>query len=428
MERLQNLIGTIRSRRLLFDLGQVGAATTVANVLLYLFQLVVGRSLGPEDYSLFSALFGIVYLGSNLANSVQVSVAKLVSSALARSDSTQAGTIVTSILMQVIVIGAFLFGAFALAASSIASYLHSDSVLPVLITGLVIILFLWVPVTMGALQGAERFRAYAGVLLTFASTRLLFAIAALATNLGTLGVLVGAGIASLVTAITGLALVKPPITLRKITYPDRESFLKVLPAAVIGTIAIGLPGSADLFLVRHFFSAEQAGLYAGASILGKVVLILPMAVSTVLLPRFTHDRTLENTSLRLLYRGVLLTAVISGATCVGFVLLPRLALSILLGPEYASADSLVPLYAITMFLFSLSVVFLHYNFAAGQTTYFYFILLPHLALQIILVYAFHQTLSQVLMILLATHVSLLICSYLFTWILGSHQTSQEARL
>ena len=110
------------------------------------------------------------------------------------------------------------------------------------------------------------------------------------------------------------------------------------------------------------------------------------------------------------------------------VLLPRLALSILLGPEYASADSLVPLYAITMFLFSLSVVFLHYNFAAGQTTYFYFILLPHLALQIILVYAFHQTLSQVLMILLATHVSLLICSYLFTWILGSHQTSQEARL
>ena len=80
-------------------------------------------------------------------------------------------------------------------------------------------------------------------------------------------------------------------------------------------------------------------MYAGASILGKVVLILPMAVSTVLLPRFTHDRTLENTSLRLLYRGVLLTAVISGATCVGFVLLPRLALSILLGPEYASADT-----------------------------------------------------------------------------------------
>ena len=428
MDRLQSLIAIIQSRRLLFDLGQVGAATTVANILLYLFQLVVGRSLGPEDYSLFSALFGIVYLGSNLVNSVQVSVAKLVSSALARKDSIQAGAIVTSILLQVVIIGGVLFVVFMLTAPSIASYLHSNSVLPVLVTGFVILLFLWVPVTLGALQGAQRFRAYGGVLLTFASSRLLFAIAALAANLGTLGVLFGAGMASLVTAITGIILVKPPIIPRRITYPGRESFLKVLPPAVIGTIAIGLPGSADLFLVRHFFPPDQAGLYAGASILGKVVLILPMAVSTVLLPRFTHDRTLANTSLRLLYRGVLLTAIISGVTCMGFVLLPRIALSILLGPDYTNAANLVPLYAITMFLFSLSVVFIHYNFAAGQMTYFYFILLPHLTLQILLVYAFHQTLSQVLIILLAAHISLLLCSYLFTWILGLQQNRKEAEL
>lgn len=87
-------------------------------------------------------------------------------------------------------------------------------------------------------------------------------------------------------------------------------------------MAILIPTSADVVIVRHFFSPFDAGLYTAASILGRIVLFLPMAVSLVLFPKFVHNWTLGDSSRGLLYRGLGLTALLSGAVCSVFALLP----------------------------------------------------------------------------------------------------------
>lgn len=404
----------ILERRLLLHIGQVGVATTLANVLLYLFQLVIGRGLGPREYGLFGALFGIVYLASALANGAQVTVAKFVASARAAGGGTEVGAPVTTALFGMILLGGGFLVAFSLGASLIAAYLHSDSAMPVVVTGVVISLFLVVPVVQGALQGAQKFYLFAAFLVVYAGSRLGFGLMALGARTGIIGVLGAVGLASLLTAVLGLAVIRPPLRVSLASFLPRGDFTSAILPALIATLAIVLPGSADVFLVRHFFPAEEAGLYAGVAILGKVVLFLPGAIVTVLFPRFTHDWTVGDGGSRLLYSGLGLTALVSGGVCGGFLLFPGLALSLLLGAEYVGAASLVPFYAAAMLFFSLSVVLIHYNFAAGRQVYFYLVLLPHLLLEVVLIYVIHQSLTQVLLVVLGMNVSLLAASYAFT--------------
>ena len=103
-------------RRLLLEVGQVWVAVMLANVLLYLYQLIVARGLGPQEYSLFGALFGIVYLTSALANAVQVSVARFVAKSSASADSADTGQLVTSSLLRVLLLGGSFLIVFSLAS------------------------------------------------------------------------------------------------------------------------------------------------------------------------------------------------------------------------------------------------------------------------------------------------------------------------
>ena len=116
----------IQRHRLLFEIGQVWIAGSLANLLFYLFHLVVGRSLDSEDYSLFGALFGIVYLSGALANGVRFSVERFVASSRAGAGGGDPGMVVSSALLQMVLLGAGLVVAFSLASPFIGSYLHSN--------------------------------------------------------------------------------------------------------------------------------------------------------------------------------------------------------------------------------------------------------------------------------------------------------------
>ena len=399
--------------RLLVQLGQVWVATVLANALLYVFHVAVGRSLSPADYGLFGALFGIIYLSGALSNGVRVSIAKFVANSGEENGGTGTGPLVTSAILQMLLLGGAILLAFGLASPLIRSYLHSGSLAPIIVTGVVVGVSILMPVTQGALQGAQKFRFFAGNLLMNASSRLLLGLAALGLKFGITGVLAAIGVASLLATALGLAMIRPPATVSLKALPV-GTFARLLVPTVIGSLAIFIPTSADVIIVRHFFSPVDAGLYTAASILGRIVLFLPMAVSLVLFPKIVHHWALGSSTRGLLYRGLGLTALLSGGVTLVFIFLPKFTLNVALGGDYDGAEDLVPLYAGAMFLFSLAVVFLYYHLATGQTSYLYLLLLPHIVLELALIYVLHQSLTQVILVLLGVNASLAVSSLVFT--------------
>lgn len=220
-------LGTL-NRRLSIEMGQVWVATILANALLYSFHLIVGRNLSPQDYGLFGALLGIVYIASALSNGVRISPARLVAHSKVGGDAANAGLLVTSALFQMSILAVGVLLAFSLASSLIGSYLHSTSLTPVITTGIVVFASLFMPVTQGALQGGQRFPLYSGALLLNASSRLLLGGAALGLKLGITGVLAAIGLASLLTTALGLAVIRP----------SGSVSLKVLPVGTFARVLI----------------------------------------------------------------------------------------------------------------------------------------------------------------------------------------------
>ena len=398
--------------RLLLDMGQLWVAATLANILFYLFQLVVGRSLGPEDYGLFGALFGIVYFAGAFSNGVRTTVAKFVAESQA-AGGIGSGPLVSSAMLRMVMLGAGVLFLFGLGSPLIGAYLHTTSVTPILVTGAVIaVSFLW-PVLHGALQGNQRFLLFSAALILFAGSRLALGGAGLAMNLGITGVLAAIGLSSLMAMALGLAILRPPLSLTLRVLPA-GALAKVLIPTAIGSFAIAFLTSVDVIIVRHWFSPVEAGLYTGAAVLGRVVLLLPTGVTVVLFPKIAQEWAFGNSGRGLLYKGLGLTALVSGGACLGFVIFPDLTLSLLLGSEYSSAAGLVPLYAATMFFFSLAIVYLYYHLATGQMAYVYLVLIPHLLLEVTLINVFHQSLTQVVLVLLFVNLSLAALSHVFT--------------
>ena len=99
--------------RLVIDVGQVWVAAMTANVLLYLFQLMVGRNMAPEEYGLFGALFGLVFLAAALSNGIQVSIAKFVSETLVARNTVAIGLLTGTAMIQVVVLAVVGFAIFA---------------------------------------------------------------------------------------------------------------------------------------------------------------------------------------------------------------------------------------------------------------------------------------------------------------------------
>jgi len=59
--------------------------------------------------------------------------------------------------------------------------------------------------------------------------------------------------------------------------------------AVLGMLAITCLTIDDLVAAKATFSAHEAGLYGADSLIGRVVLYLPLAIVTVLLPRWRRN-------------------------------------------------------------------------------------------------------------------------------------------
>lgn len=396
--------------RLFLEIAQVWVAVTFANLLLFAFHILVGRGLGPQDYSLFGALIGVVFIFGALANAVRVAVAKLVATSAAADDGPATSQIVGSSLLQMAVLGTVIFLVLLLASPLLRTYLHSPSMKPIIATASVIAVSVLMPVTWGALQGRQRFTWFSLMQVVNAGTRLALGWGCLTLKLGTTGVVSAIGVSGLITAGFGLALLRPSLAAPFRALPGR-SIASLLGPTLIGSIVVSFPTSVDVIIVRHFFSADEAGLYTGASVLGRIVLFAPVAVILVLFPKMAAEWERGGSAYHLLYMGLALTALLSGVLSLGFAILPDFALSLFLGSEYRGAENLVAPYAAAMLLFSLAIVFLQYWLATGQLRYVYAVVVPHMVLNVGLMYVFHESTEQIVLVMLSVSASLVILSF-----------------
>jgi O-antigen/teichoic acid export membrane protein len=256
------------------------------------------------------------------------------------------------------------------------------------------------PVVAGTLQGQQRFVAFGLTRLAYAANRFIVA-ALLIGGLGTagLGAVAALPIGSALALAGGLILLGREIWQRAPALPADlvRSSLRLSTAAFIAFAAYMGLQSSDLVWANRLFSSEEAGTYAAAVLLRRVLALLPGVITIIMYPRAVAliaqkqlpDRLLAKSLGAITFSNVLLLIV--------YLLFGDLIISLMFDGQYESAVSLLPTMALAMIGYGIAVVWLNL-YLATRPTLFVLLLGGTVILQNLLLAAYHQSLEQVTLI------------------------------
>jgi O-antigen/teichoic acid export membrane protein len=185
------------------------------------------------------------------------------------------------------------------------------------------------------------------------------------------------------------------------THRVRYDWRRILNAgagAAAATIAIALMGSADVILVKHYFPEHAAGLYAAASLGGKMLLYLVGFVPTVLLPQ-AADRHARGARTREVLAGSL-AMLVAVALC-GLFIFYFFGLDVLhalVGHAFDAAAPLLVKYGLAMVLLALTNSLTFYGIATHRLAFTVPLLICTLGTLAAIV-SFHSTLATVVEIM-----------------------------
>jgi O-antigen/teichoic acid export membrane protein len=392
----------------------VFAASMVGCGFSYLYQIYVGRALGPERYGAFGSLFAIFYLLSVFSGAVQAGGARFISKYQAMGDKDKIGSFLYGMMKKAALLGGAGFLVFVLISSGVASFLKIDSTLQVVILGTVILFSFLTPATMGALQGLQRFYLFAILGAMTMGLKFAYGFVLVDMGYGVSGALGAVTLSTMTIFVLSILFLLPYLQSgRKGNgHNFRELYLYSVPALLI-MMCLAFPSNLDVILAKHYFEGQEAGLYTAASVMGKIVLFLPGAVAAVMFPKAAKMSILGQNTMALFNRSLIYTGLLSGAAAATFIAFPGL-IGTIFGKTYMGASSITSVYVMAMTVFSLTWIVAQYCLAVNDLMYTY-LLTAFTAVEFLVMAFLHGSVMQMAWILLVVNLLLFVLSYMYVF-------------
>jgi O-antigen/teichoic acid export membrane protein len=343
-------------------------ATFVANVLGYGYQVVMARLLRPEEYAVLTALFGILILESISSQVIQSATAKLAAQYRARDEeaalhafvrrwAARVGGGAAAVGLLVALLSGVIAGALALPALSVT------------LLGLTLFLALVFTFGLGLLQGLARFVWMGTALIAQAGARLAVGVLLVLAGFGVDGAFTGAT-AAIALSLGVLALPLVPLfraargsTVKHELGPAETRFFALSAVVLLAYAALT---NIDAVLARSLLRADEAGAYAGAITMGKIVLFAPVAIGFLLLERTARAHARGEDTDRALYLALAFVLATSGLVALAYVLLPEFLVPIVVGSQYPDTAKIVGTYGVAALANALLNLWISYFIGRGE--------------------------------------------------------------
>jgi O-antigen/teichoic acid export membrane protein len=343
-------------------------AIAIANVLGYGYQVVMARLLRPEQFAVLTALFGILILESISSQVIQAATARLAAQYRARDEEAALHAFVRRWSVRVGAGAAAVGLLIALLSGVIASALALPAV-SVALLGLTLFLALVFTFGLGLLQGLARFVWMGTALVAQAGSRLAVGVALVLAGLGVDGAFTGAtaaiAISLFVLAIPLLPLfraARTSVVVHELAATETRFF--ALSAVVL--LAYAALTNIDAVLARSLLGPDEAGAYAAAITMGKIVLFAPIAIGFLLLERTARAHARGEDTDRALFLALAFVVATSGLVALAYIVLPELLVPIVVGSQYPETAKIVGTYGVAALANALLNLWISYFIGRGE--------------------------------------------------------------
>jgi len=383
----------------------------IVNVCNLLFQLISMRLLSNAEYGVLGSMLSIFGFSCfsvwALSRGVTHYTAILKEQGKARAIMPLAKMVSIDIFITMVV----LFGVLYLVRSKLCHFFNLDSFLPfALMFGAVMFLTLH-GIYNGILQGLQSFKSSTISSVFQGVSRFVFLLIGLIGGLVTTNALsahmfsyafgLGVCVWFVVRIISRLPknYTEGDRITRRIFYG--YSFLYLL-----AWVSFALLMNLDLLVVKHYFDAETAGIFAKIVVLGRMAIFLPLPVASALFPKVVTKGESTDQTWRVLIKGTFLVGLIVFLVVIIAGLFATPILRIMHVPEGNNTLFI----GVLCSLVPLSFVFLLLSYELAQRRFI--VIFPLIAVAItytVLLYLFHSSLWEIVVCLGGCSIVIFIC-------------------
>ncbi len=376
----------------------------------YGYNLILGRLLGPQQFADAAILITFLLVLSFIAMTFQLSTAKF--SVL--FEESVFYTFIRNVYRYALWIGVALGIGVLLFAEMLQEIFNTQTSYMFSLFGLAVPLYFIMSVNRGVLQGKKRFGKLAITYQTEMLSRLLLTTSLLLVLKIESSIIVAVGIAG--SLIFGLF----PFTGENISFKKRRDLevehknhvKKFFVLTAFYELSQIIINNSDILLVKHYFEAYDAGLYASLALIGRVVYFVAWMFVMLLLPKVVERHKEGQPTAPVLFTYVLYIGLLALGIVIGCYLFPTLVVQLLFGNAYISIAPLLWKYAMATSLFAISNIFAYYFLSLD--VYIPVILSAVLGItQVVLIVLFHDNLLQVVLMQIYAMLVLLLVQLIY---------------
>lgn len=376
----------------------------------YLYNLILGRVLGPAQFADAAVLITFLLVLSFVAMTFQLVTAKF--SVVFENDTFK--NFISKIYKNATIVGLGLGALIIVFANQLQALFNTSSSSMFTIFGIGVPLYFLMSVNRGVFQGKKEFKSLSITYQAEMLSRLIITLALIflfdiqSSVVIAVGILISFGFGLVPFKFKNLNF-KKTIAIEASQAKQVKSFFVITAFYELTQIIIN---NSDILLVKHYFDAYDAGLYASLALIGRIVYFVAWMFVMLLLPTVVQLKKEGEATAPILFKYVGYIAAIATAIVIGCALFPETAITILFGDSYLTMAPLLWKYALATGLFAISNIFAYYYLSLDR--YIPVVISGVFGmLQMGLVIFFHDSLEQVVHMQIIAMVLLLVIQVIF---------------
>lgn len=381
----------------------------IANVFNLFFSLFMSRNLTVEGFGILASTFSLISLIGIPAGSIIPTIVNFAGSHFAKEDYGSVKALFLKILKPLLMVSIFVLFCFVVFASYIGNFFKIADRSIIVIVGIIVAFAYIGIVSSGLLQAKLAFKYISFTNLIGSISKFVIGAGLVFLGLGVKGAIWAVFIAGVIPPILGFIYLKS-VFISRINETSKINFKNILSYGIPSSLAmLGMISliSTDILLVKHFFDPLQAGIYAGLSLVGKVIFFFTGSIGGVMFPLIVKKHAKNESYNNIFKMAIAMVFIPSVFISTFYFLYPDLSISFFIKNEiYRSASSLLGLFGVFITIYSLITLFVYYFLSIKKTNVYIPVLIVALS-QLLLVTLYHGSLFTVVIISLLTALILL---------------------
>lgn len=376
----------------------------------YLYNLILGRLLGPEAFADAALLVTLLLVLSFLGMTFQLATAKF---AVLFSEG-QWEAFQNVMYRYAVIFGVLVALSLIYFSMDLQQLFNTKTPWMFRIFGMAIPLYFFMSVNRGKYQGRQEFTKLSITYQTEMWSRLLLTLGLILLVPLNPALLVAVGMAlSFVFGLIPSNFTNISFFKSKTLLPENRkrvsNFIVLTACYELTQIVIN---NSDVLLVKHYFDGMDAGLYASLALIGRVVYFVAWMFVMLLLPTVVQKQKDGEPTAPILFKYVGYIGLLSLLIVTMCYLFPGLIIKLMFGNAYISMAPLLWQYALATSLFAISNIFAYYFLSLDH--YLPVVLSGLLGLsQILLIVFFHSSLAMVVQVQIIAMIALLIAQLVY---------------